>query len=106
MKKQFGHLPREQLFSQNVTAGPMTKSNLAKEINLNQPGVEYDGAIPHEWLEGFLTHCKRNDLAINHPLVTSTTWWVYYEGDAIGIPVSGCSEVQWAIEAYTKELNQ
>ncbi len=94
----------------DLRKSPVTKAELAvkmglESLGLENPGIEYDGALPAEWVEGFLTHCKKNDLAINYAITVSTTFWVYYEGDPIGRPYSGCSEVQWAIEAYTKEQN-
>ena len=85
----------------------MTKGDLAERIGLNEPLVEWDGALPHEWLEGFLSFCKKWEEyhTITHPLITSTTFWVYYKDDAMGRPVSGCTEVQDAIDSYIEEVN-
>lgn len=67
------------------------KNQLAKLMGLNIPGVIYDYAIPLDWIESFLFIYKDQ---ITYDMFISTTMWVYIEGDTIGRPVSGCTEVQ------------
>ena len=83
----------------------MTKEDLAAEIGLNKPGIEWDGALPQDWLENFLTFTKQYEQHqyVNYGLTISTTFWVYYEGDPIGRPVSGCTEIQKAIDHFIGE---
>jgi len=84
------------------TVAPMTKQQFAAEIGLNKPGIEWDGALPKDWLENFLTFTKQHEQHryVNYGLTISTTFWVYYESDPIGRPVSGCTEVQEAIDHF------
>ena len=79
----------------------ITKEQLAEKMGLNNiPGVQYDNALPVEWLENFLLMYVYKGMT--HPIVTSTTFWVYLEGDIIGRPISGCTEVQELIDDFYK----
>ncbi len=89
---QFQHITLEEL-----TAHPTWKSKLAETIGLNE--VNFDNTLPNEWVKDFQAHCKKNDLPITYHLIVSSVFWVYDNG-VFGYPVSGCSEVQWAIEAF------
>jgi len=66
-------------------------------MGLNIPGVEYDYAIPSDWLKRFISNSQ-----IDPDIITSTTFWVYLTGDSIGCPISGNTEVQALIDQYNK----
>jgi len=104
MAPKFKTVPLADLEHSGISARPrMTKGGLAKEMGLaDAEHLEYDGALPHDWLESMITFCKQSEKhhTVNHPLITSTTFWVYYQDDALGRPYSGCTEVQAAIDDY------
>ena len=107
---QFKHFTLDEL-----TSHPISKEKLITRMgltgNLLERGIWFDYALPQEWVEGFLTYCKMNELAITaekrsiYDLIISSTVWIYINNDPIGYAISGCSEVQWAVEAYAKESN-
>lgn len=73
----------------------ITKEQLAERMGLNNiPGLKYDTALPEPWLEKFVNSDRP------YPLVVTTTFWVYPEGDALGRPISGCAELQEAIDNF------
>jgi len=89
----FNNYSFPELESMNINKG-----QLADKIGLNVPGVQYDNALPNNWLEDFLFMYANNGM--NLPYVASTTFWVYIEGEVIGRPVSGCTEVQALINDF------
>jgi hypothetical protein len=76
----------------------INKGELTCMMGLNAiPGIEYDCAIPGDWLKQFQS---LSNSQFDPDTITSTTFWVYLKGDSIGHPVSGCTEVQTLIDWY------
>lgn len=72
----------------------ISKGDLITMMGLEKWDIEYDTALPQDWLDDFV---RTTGLPYN--LVLSTTVWVYIPKHAFGFPVSGCIEVATKLPA-------
>lgn len=68
---------------------------------LKSEGVEFDYALPENWVDALHAFCEVHNPLITYHLIVSTTVWVYLpKGDYFGGPCTACKEVQEAINAW------
>lgn len=86
-----------------LIAAAVTKGDVFKDL-----GMTYDYAVPQPWLDAFADWCKycpmTNITRVTYSLILSTTVWVYPPiGKGQCGPMTCCSEVLWAWNAYMRD---
>lgn len=64
---------------------------------------DIDPAVPQTWLDDFTEWCKKNRPEITYHLIASTTCWDHTVEPVMGRPLTICTEVQEALEAWNNE---
>lgn len=65
---------------------------------LQREGIEFDYALPQDWLNEFSAYCEKHNPIVTYHLISSTTVWAY--GNVFGTPVTVCSDVQVMLDRF------
>jgi hypothetical protein len=90
-------LTMKQIQNMHVTKGELFQA-------LKNEGMEFDYALPQDWLNDLANYCKVYFPLVTYDLIKSTTVWMYAsQGFTFGDAFTACSEVQQAIDAMDNE---
>lgn len=62
----------------------------------------FDYALPQDWIDAFSTWCAGRFPEVTYHLILSTTVWAYPRGYLLGRPLTACTEVRRALDAWNR----